>query len=127
MKTPEEIKAWLGENSRFVFETVKKWAALEYIQQLESTYSQVSKDLCGNENATLDELLKAADQLKNRLAQVERERDAAVHDLYANDKCIVCKQELFGDGSYIQNACFNCVKWCNFKWRGVCEENTKEV
>jgi hypothetical protein len=65
-------------------------------------------------------------QLESRLAQVERERDAAAKDLYAHDKCLVCKQELFGDGSYIQNACFDCVKRCNFKWRGVCAENTEE-
>ena len=35
-------------------------------QQLESTISQVSKALCGKENATLKELLQAADQLKAR-------------------------------------------------------------
>ena len=35
-------------------------------QQLESTISQVSKALCGKENATLKELLQAADQLKTR-------------------------------------------------------------
>ena len=34
--------------------------------QLESTISQVSKALCGKENATLKELLQAADQLKAR-------------------------------------------------------------
>lgn len=33
-------------------------------EKLKSTYSQVSKALCGKENATLDELLKAVDQLK---------------------------------------------------------------
>lgn len=48
------------------------------IHMLESTYSQVSKALCGKENATLDELLQAASQVKSRLAQVERERAAAV-------------------------------------------------
>ena len=44
-KTPEEIKAWLGERARFVFETVKKWAALEYIQQLESRLAESEKKL----------------------------------------------------------------------------------
>ena len=39
--------------------------ALAYIQQLESTYSQVSKALCCKENATLEEILEAVDQLKS--------------------------------------------------------------
>lgn len=39
--------------------------ALTYIQQLESSYSQVSKALCGKENATLDEVLQAVSQVKN--------------------------------------------------------------
>lgn len=32
----------------------------------ESSYSQLSKALCGKENATLGEMLEAADQLKHR-------------------------------------------------------------
>ena len=73
--------------------------ALAYIRLLESTYSQVSKALCGKENAVLDELLQVVDQLKKiqaeaiaikleldavkrNLAQVERERDAAVRDIH---------------------------------------------
>lgn len=42
-------------------------------QQLESTISQVSKALCGKENATLKELLQAADQLKARAPTIEAE------------------------------------------------------
>ena len=42
-------------------------------QQLESTISQVSKALCGKENATLKELLQAADQLKDRAPTIEAE------------------------------------------------------
>lgn len=44
--------------------------ALSYIHQLELFVSQVSKALCGKENATLEEVLHAASQLKFRLAQV---------------------------------------------------------
>lgn len=47
--TLQQVKEWLEKRSRFPFETMKKWDALYYIQKLES-----------------------------RLAQVERERDAAV-------------------------------------------------
>ena len=77
MKTPYEIKKGLEccteENGRCLecpYPIGYKCAAepmkdaLAYIQRLESTYSQVSKALCGKENATLDELLQAVDQLK---------------------------------------------------------------
>lgn len=43
-----------------------EYRLLTKAQQLESTISQVSKALCGKENATLKELLQAADQLKAR-------------------------------------------------------------
>lgn len=36
----------------------------QYIAKLEASYSQVSKALCGKENATLDELLQVIDQVK---------------------------------------------------------------
>lgn len=36
-------------------------------EKLKSTYSQVSKALCGKENATLDELLQTVDQLKRMI------------------------------------------------------------
>ena len=45
--------------------------ALTYIQQLEASYSQVSKALCDKENATLDEVLQAVRQVKNQLQAYE--------------------------------------------------------
>lgn len=84
MKTSEEIKRGLVTCTELVMPADVQHAAmadaLAYIQQLEtenhqlltkaqqleSTISQVSKALCGKENATLKELLKAADQLKAR-------------------------------------------------------------
>ena len=63
-------------------------------------------------------------QLEYRLAQVERERDAALHDI--NRCCGTCKhfQNEEDDctaeeciGSYMEPSCW--------EWRGVCEENTK--
>lgn len=65
------------------------------------TYSQVSKALCGKENASLDELLQTVDQLKSRLAQVERERDAAVKDC-SRFPCATCSDKENGD------LCHNC-------------------
>ena len=85
------------------------------VRQLESTYSQVSKALCGKENASLDELLQAADQLKTALAQAERERDALM--LYIPRNCISCKHE---------EKRYECTIPCKWEWRGVCPENTKE-
>lgn len=93
-------------------------------EQLESTYSQVKKALCGKENVSWVEVLEAADQLKSRLAQVERERDAAVADILRvlhtkgtiDAECLICDMEK-------PDCHWECEK---AKWRGVCPENTKE-
>jgi hypothetical protein len=69
-------------------------------------------------------LLGSVEQLESRLAQVERERDAAVYDIAKLVKrlgygpCRYCRK------TYDTNdaTCSICV----FEWRGVCEENTKE-
>lgn len=98
--------------------------AVALIDKLQSTYSQVSKALCGKEKATLDELLQAVSQLKSRLAQVERERDAAVSDiLYVlhtkgtiDAECLICNMEK-------PDCKWECEK---ANWRGVCAENSKE-
>jgi hypothetical protein len=86
--------------------------ALAYIQQLESTISQVSKALCGKENATAEEIIAAFDQVK-------RERDAAV-EACGKFPCKSCAESENGD---------NC-NWCavvnghrtGYVWRGVEEE-----
>ena len=41
-------------------------------EQLESTYSQVKKALCGKENVSLVEVLEAVDQLKDALRRWRR-------------------------------------------------------
>ena len=80
--------------------------------------------------------LKAIDQLESRLAQVERERDAAVADLKDDGDCYYCKnrdlaaQCDFGsciDCGNEECPCFRCDRMKNhFEWRGVCPKNTKE-
>ena len=137
MKTPEEIKRGLEgcggldgdcENCPYDEQTIYcndrlMRDALAYIQQLESTVSQVSKALCGKENATLDEILQAANQVKSRLAQAERERDAAIADLKLYAGCKVCKH---GDFKFTSE-CMDCsYDNNNWQWRGVCPKNTKE-
>ena len=74
-------------------------------------------------------------QLESRLAQIERERDAAVADLTVSAECDFCEyKDLFPACG--EKSCYSCDKGCpcslcckggaGFKWRGVCEENTKE-
>lgn len=141
-KTPEEIKKELrnakhvqcmdisdGENERagtnygVLVGYVLRDKIYSYITQLESTVSQVSKALCGKENATLEEILQAASQVKSRLAQAERERDAAIADLKLYAGCKVCKH---GDFKFTSE-CMDCsYDNNNWQWRGVCPKNTKE-
>lgn len=125
----------------------------------QSTYSQVSKALCGKENATLKEILEAVDQLKSstsialsgseamlriapnmfkrmeqleaRLAQAERDRDAAVADLIiaSMNLCSACKHDSWpecGKTGRLNLDADDAVACENFEWRGACEENTKE-
>jgi hypothetical protein len=74
--------------------------------------------------------------LESRLAQVERERDAAVADIDDDGDCYYCKRRDlaaqcdFGSCSDCGNEecpCFRCDRIKNnFEWRGVCPENSKE-
>ena len=109
--------------------------SLEHIQQLEASYSQVSKALCGKENATLDEVLQAISQVKSELEAVKRERDAAVSELPHN--CWNCKYHLdkpieetddFGRTihRYCEaDCCYPDEENSSWEWRGVCPENTE--
>ena len=77
-------------------------------------------------------------QLESRLAQVERERDAALRDMHQlqGALCAYCKNlyrpndalqgtcSVFGDG--YGDSAYSPLFCGGFKWRGVCEENTKE-
>lgn len=64
-------------------------------------------------------------KLESRLAQVERERDAAVHDLGRNWKCEICKKrrEPINKCPYYTDCGLGYIHW---EWRGVCDENTEE-
>lgn len=88
--------------------------------KLLSSMDQLSKALCGKENATFDELLQAANQLKSRLAQVERERDAAV-------RAISDAQHYIKNLGAVQYGLQQLEKWDYYiKQCGACGENTKE-
>ena len=68
--------------------------------------------------------LKYIKQLESRIAQVERERDAALYDLHGD--CDYCKTD--------RKMCVKCVHCLmsqeatmdSWEWRGVCAENTME-
>lgn len=133
MKTFDEVKQELA--------ALGTKAALDLLQAAEqcpeSTYSQVSKALCGKENATPEEVLKAVDQLKSRLAQVARERDAAVADLKSVDEKYEALKSMIDDvtfnhepyGLYLdfREAADAMVEHEHADvWRGPCPENTKD-
>ena len=64
-------------------------------------------------------------QLEQRLARVERERDAAVEALDDIRHCDCCKHYAKTGG---EEPCFSCdmLRKPNYEWRGVCEENSNE-
>lgn len=64
-------------------------------------------------------------QLESILAQVERERDAAVTALDEIRHCDCCKHYSKPGG---EEPCYSCdmLRKSNYEWRGVCPENSKE-
>lgn len=107
MKTPDEIKK----------------DALALIRQTNASYRQLSKDLCGKENATLEELLHGASQVKADLEAVKRERDAAVRDC-GRFPCQTCEERENRD-LCLMCAVVNGSRRSLHQWRGVCPENTE--
>lgn len=72
-----------------------------------------------------DNIVSYIQQLESRLAQVERERNAAVFDIAVCKLCRTCEEDATTSdyGSARCHACFNKSNW---QWRGVCAENTEE-
>ena len=110
MKTPEEIKK-----------------DAETCMNHPHTYSCNSCRLYGECHGIAEHIIKELYDLvvsyESRLAQVERERDAAVRDL---EELTTRVSSLHLDCDYCKDKekpiCNNC-KW---EWRGVCAENSKE-
>ena len=127
MKTPDEIKRlkycgamyeWDGSCTGCPYERndgecdgSMETDAIAYIQQFENAV-----EFYCNTTQMLDAKIA---KLESRLAQVERERDAAVRDL---------TKAMALDGVEDCSFCKNIKKPychpCKFEWRGVCEENT---
>ena len=129
-KTPEEIKKGLElcttvgshcdecpYDGHCLTDRPPEVDALAYILQLENDL-QYTTDAA---NIMKDEALK----LESRLAQVERERDAAMRDMAVIKFCAVCLHD--GTKDHLPFACTSCGSGKqNWRWRGVCPENTKE-
>lgn len=96
--------------------------ALVRVRQLESTYSQVSKALCGKESASLDDLLKAADQLKYRVKKPV-EHQATLYRCGTCPSCgnVVSEHEKWGE-SIVRIEAEYC-KFCgqHLDWSGFSE------
>jgi len=118
MKTPDEIK----DNARTCI-------SQPYTEPCGSC--KLYPKCRGDVNYNLIALLDLVNECERRLAQAERERDAAVRDL--GDSCKYCKNTRNALDSYPCNECmqrknehlFAPVVRKKFEWRGVCEENSK--
>lgn len=130
MKTPEGIKSELKKyGSGEEWDVSKECAklckrALAYIKRLEAEL-QREKDqhqyTIDAANVMKDEALK----FESRLAQAERERDALRYDLASMpNACDVCVHGVQDDHDC--DELFGHNNGCEFKWRGVCPENTEE-
>lgn len=142
MKTPDEIKIWLATEiavhyhlpnpeprltpKEFMFLEKMHGETLAYIERLEADNESKQKRI---------------DDLESRLAQVERERDAAIDDLrHSFDPCTVCKNQDICEQYCPENdyncpdckdkhrcICHNCTADNDlWEWRGLCEENTHD-
>lgn len=110
MKTPEEIKKGLG-----CCQTIVRCSICPY-HDIGNIVAECTAKLS-------EDALAYIQQLESRLAQVERERDAAVADLQLYAGCKVC---MHGDFKFTQE-CMDCsYDNNNWQWRGPCPENTKE-
>lgn len=115
MKTPEEIKADAA-------------TCLTKPPHAMCDRFDLNKKCKGDCRYIIKELYDLVLQLESSLAQVELERDAAIVDMRSmavEDICNLCARI---DEGYIPMPphCKYADDGDCFRWRGVCEENTKE-
>lgn len=137
MKTPDEIKKGLECCIPRDYESTCRKCPYSRDDSSAECIADLEKDA-----------LDYIQQLESHLAQVERERDAAVQDV-SNAKwmlCHVCKNYYRPDPTVRHYACkvlgefseflspsdfaeegYDPISFCSkFAWRGVCEENTHD-
>lgn len=117
MKTPDEIKTA---------------AATCITRPKDSACNRLEfyKECNGDCRYIIKELYDLVLKLESSLAQVERERDAAVFDL-SQESCRCCKHVKCSSDEYPCNRCrtFKYPYYFargNYEWRGICEENTND-
>lgn len=112
MKTPEEIKS-----DAATCLTLPPHAMCDRFE--------LNKKCKGDCRYVIKELYDLVLHYESRLAQVERERDAAVEALDEIRQCKFCKHYT---KKLWEEPCLSCdlQRKTNYEWRGVCAENTKE-
>lgn len=77
---------------------------------------------------SITDLLSRAEEAEARAEKAEREKGAAIHDVFeaASAKCFWCKHQdhkWLSDGK-MDDLCYTCLKnnKCNWEWRGQKEE-----
>lgn len=113
MKSPDEIINDLRNGRRVEYRTIS------YVMMPPERHLAVLVD-----HAFAGEVIDCIEQLVSRLAQAERERDAAVKDLAVIKFCALCEEDK-NTQEYGSDRCHSCVNKSNWKWRGVCAENTE--
>lgn len=107
----------------------EKQCGMECIRtNVERSCVKPEKGQCPRCKQLVDDSLAYIQQLESRLAQVERERDAAVKVMHLVRTCENCKHCDKPSESYPCSLCAMDRKRSkpNWEWRGVCAENTKE-
>lgn len=134
MKTPDFV-ADIKVGCKTI-EDIKKWLAcwaVTYTDECSGECETCEYDVGEKESVGMGgKTLAYIQHLESSLAQVERERDAAVRIVHG--LCLHCKNEDSKD-----ETCRECMYYPyrfvygtgdtyvdNWVWRGVCEENTKE-
>lgn len=122
-KTPEEIKKGL--------ECCMDYQSCTEYGEPKCPYNDVTKCM----EALLSDALAYIQHLESRLAQAERERDAAVLDVEGADDglCGHCKNMNLAAQCDYSGECYLCdnvncpchPENCRWEWRGVCAENSK--
>ena len=116
MKTPDEIKKGMTC-------CLTRWEG-DYLASCHTDCPYRSEGIWCR-NVLMADIKAWNKQLESRLAQVERERDAAVQDARDGTTCDTCKHNNSKD--YLRKPCYECNESFNcWEWRGVCEENTKD-
>lgn len=119
MKTPD-----MAKENNFVLREAAKAAQMGYCDHLAAGgKGDPAEERCIEALTAGADAITQVAVLESRLAQAERERDAAVRDC-ARFPCYTCTERENGD------FCPQCRTMGTFRalheWRGVCDENTKE-